>query len=434
MAAPDTADYRSRDRGALWHPFTQQQDWVSTDPLVIERAEGNWLIDTDGRRYLDGVSSLWCNVHGHRHPTIDAAVTAQLGRVAHSTLLGLTNTTAVDAADAVLDVVPDGLTRVFFSENGAAAVEVALKMAYQYWQLRGVTSKRTFLALDEAYHGDTLGAVSVGGIEVFHEAFRPLLFECFRGPTNLPRRTLDELLGPVEATLAEHADEICAVVIEPLVQGAAGMIVFPDGYVRRIRELCDRYDVLLITDEIATGFGRTGAMFACTREGVTPDIMTVGKGITGGYLPMSATITTEAVYDSFLARTADLRHFFHGHTYSGNPLAAAACVGTMQVFRDEDTIARLQPKIDRLGAHLERIASLDAVVDVRRCGTMTGIELDPDAGRELPGHEVAMAVRDHGVILRPLGPVVVWMPPLSVSDDEIDLLADATVAAIEGLG
>ncbi len=433
MSEP-TAGYAERDRRSIWHPFTQMQDWTASDPVVVAAAEGNYLVDTDGRRYLDGVSSLWCNVHGHRHPRIDAAVRSQLDRVAHSSLLGLTNTAVVDAASALLDVVPPGLTRTFFSENGAAAVEVALKMAYQYWQHRGVSTKRTFLALDEAYHGDTLGAVSVGGIDMFHAAFGPLLFGCHRAPTNLPARPLADLLAGVETQLAAHAEEICAVVIEPLVQGAAGMITFPDGYVRGVRDLCDRYDVLLVCDEVATGFGRTGAMFACDLEGVTPDVLCVGKGITGGYLPMSATVTTETLYEAFLGRTTDYRHFFHGHTYSGNPLAAAACTANLGVFAEERTLERVREREPLLAERLERIAKLDAVVDVRRRGYMVGIELDPAAGgRELPAADVCARVRDLGVILRPLGPVVVWMPPLSITEDEIGLLADATETAVAEL-
>lgn len=425
-------DYAGADRRHLWHPFTQQRAWTTTDPLVIESAQGNWLVDTDGRRYLDGVASLWCNVHGHRHPRIDAAVRAQLDRVAHSTLLGLTNTTTIEAAAALVGVVPDGLTRVFFSENGAAAVEVALKMAFSYWRNRGETTRRTFLALDEAYHGDTLGAVSVGGIDLFHASFAPLLFDCFRAPTNLPRRSLAELLGPMDATLAEHAHEICAVVIEPLCQGAAGMITFPDGYVSGVRALCDRYEVLMICDEVATGFGRTGTMFACEAEGVTPDLMAIGKGITGGYLPMSATLATEAVYESFLGEPEEGRQLFHGHTYSGNALAAAACVANLEVFREEDTLARAARSADLMAAHLDRIAKLDAVADVRRVGTMAGIELDERTGAAGAG-AVCARVRELGVVLRPLGPVVVWMPPLSIEPGEVDLLADATTTAIAEL-
>lgn len=422
-------DFAAADRTYVWHPFTQQRTWTEADPLVIASAEGSWLVDTDGRRYLDGVASLWCNVHGHRHPRIDAAVAAQLGRVAHSTLLGLANTTAVEAAAALIEVVPSGLTRAFFSENGAAAVEVALKMAFGYWRNLGETTRRTFLALDEAYHGDTLGAVSVGGIDLFHASFAPLLFDCFRAPSNLPRRSLDALLGPMDAALTAHAHEICAVIVEPRCQGAAGIITFPDGYLRGVRELCDRHDVLLICDEVATGFGRTGTMFACEAEGVTPDLMAVGKGITGGYLPMSATLATEAVYDSFLGDPAEGRQLFHGHTYSGNALAAAACVANLEVFRTEDTLVNAAAVAAAMAARLDTIAGLDAVTDVRRAGTMVGIELDGSAGAR-GAAAVCARVRDMGVILRPLGPVVVWMPPLSIALDEVELLADATEKAI----
>lgn len=430
--------YADIDKTHIWHPFTQMQDWVASDPLVIESGAGNWLIDTDGHRYLDGVSSLWCMVHGHRHPHIDAALHDQLDKISHSTLLGLTNTAIVEAAEALIEVVPAGLTRAFFSENGAAAVEVALKMAYQHWVLRGVEGRTKFVALDQAYHGDTLGAVSVGGIDEFHAAFGPLLFDALHAPTNLRGAdgSYPDLLAEMEALLAAHADQTAAVIIEPLVQGAAGMITFPDGYVAGVRELCDRYGVLLIADEVATGFGRTGAMFACDLEGVTPDIMVVGKGITGGYLPMSATLTTEHIYESFLAETADMRHFFHGHTYSGNPLAAAACKANLEVFENEDTIANLAPKIDQMATRLGKIAGLDAVAEVRVRGLMAGIELVPAGdvhGRDLPGADVCLAARDDGVILRPLGPVVIWMPPLSITAGEIDLLADATEAAIASL-
>ncbi len=435
------ADSRSRslenlrlvDRDHIWHPFTQMKSWAATAPLVVERGDGNYLIDTDGRRYLDGVSSLWCNIHGHRHPHIDAAVRDQLDKIAHTTLLGLTNTAVIGATEALIDVVPDGLTRVFYSENGAAAVEVALKMAFQSCVHRGRPDKSKFLALDQAYHGDTLGAVSVGGIDIFHSAFGPLLFECFRAPSNVADANgrHPDLLGDMSRILDEHADEICAVIIEPLVQGAAGVITFPDGYVRDVRELCDRHDVLLICDEVATGFGRTGSMFASGREGITPDIMVLGKGITGGYLPMSATLTTESVYESFLGGPDEGRQLFHGHTYSGNPLAAAACRANLEVFDQERTIESLQPKIVQLISRLDKIASLEAVADVRQKGTMIGIELVQEFGdHDLPAAVVCAAMRDVGVIVRPLGDVVVWMPPLSITGAEIDLLADSTEFAI----
>ncbi len=418
------------------------QEWVNDEPsppLVIERGEGNYLIDTEGRRYLDGVSSLWCNVHGHCHPVIDAAVRAQLDKIAHTTILGLTHTAIVDAAAALLQVVPEPLTRAFFSENGASAVEVAIKTAFEYWQLHGQTQRSRFISLQEAYHGDTLGAVSVGGIRAFHEIFEPLLFPTAHAPTTLRRAdgtvpSLPELLDGMEQTLKQQEGHTAAVIIEPVMQGAAGMLAFPDGYVAGVRELCNKYGTLLICDEVATGFGRTATMFAIDHDGVIPDIMVVGKGMTGGYLPLSATLTTEEIYSAFLGRTTEGKHLYHGHTYSGNPLAAAACVASLELFQSERTLERMQPRVEKLATHLTRINKLSAVVDIRQRGYMIGIELDPDAGgQELPATTVCENTRQHGVILRPLGAVVVWMPPLSITDDEIDLLARATETEIAAL-
>lgn len=438
--------YVSRDKTALWHPFTQMQDWVGDvpgPPLVIVEGDGNWIVDEGGNRYLDGVSSLWCNTHGHRHLHIDGAVRDQLDRIAHTTLLGLTHPAAVDAACSILAVAPVGLSRVFFSENGAASVEVAIKMAFRYWQLHGACDgdREIFISLEEAYHGDTLGAMSIGGIDAFHAAFGPLLRSApqAQAPTAKRRQdgsrpTLEELLAGMEHLLAFHRGRVAAVIIEPVVQGAAGILCFPDGYVRGVRELCDRYDTLLICDEVATGFGRTGRMFAVDHDGVTPDILVVGKSVTGGYLPLSAALVTERTYEAFLGDTMQAKHFFHGHTYSGNPLAAAAVVASLEVFEKEQTLAAMQPRIGRLAAHLRRIEALDGVVEVRQRGYMIGIELDPDLGHEaLPARTVCERARDDGVILRPLGDVVVWMPPLSISDDEIDLLAYATETAIRSL-
>lgn len=432
----------ARDKAVLWHPFTQMQDWVRDvpgPPLCIVAGDGNWLVDVDGNRYLDGVASLWCNTHGHRHPSIDSAIRDQLDRIAHTTLLGLTHPKAIEAAEAIVDLLPTGLERVFFSENGASAVEVALKMALRYWQLEGEPDRTTFVSLDDAYHGDTIGAVSVGGIDLFHEAFGPLLFPGVHAPTARRRPdgskpSLDELLSGMEAALRATSGRVAAVVIEPLVQGAAGMQCFPDGYVRGVRNLCDDEGTLLICDEVATGFGRTGKMFAVEHDGVAPDIIVLGKGITGGYLPMSATVTTGGVYDAFLGLTEEGRHLFHGHTYSGNPLAAAACVATIEVFETERTLEQMAVNDNVLAAHLEKIFHLRPVVDVRRRGYMVGIELDPDTvATPLPARAVCQAVRLDGVVLRNLGDVVVWMPPLSITSDEIDLLGSATAKAIGAL-
>jgi adenosylmethionine-8-amino-7-oxononanoate aminotransferase len=415
-------DLASADRAHLWHPFTQQRGWAEEEPLIVERAEGTCLIDAAGRRYIDGVSSLWCNVHGHRHPRIDAAVRDQLDRVAHSTMLGLTHRPGIELARRLVELAPPGLTRVFYSDSGSAAAEIALKMAFQYWRQRGEERSR-FVALRMAYHGDTIGSVSVGGIDLFHSLYRPLLFDTLKASPG-------DLDG-MERLLFTHADEVAAVIMEPLVQGAAGMLVHPEGYLRGVRDLCDRYGALLILDEVATGFGRTGRMFACEHERVAPDLLCLGKGITGGYLPLAATLATERIYEGFLGEFEELRTFFHGHTYTGNPLACAAALATLDVFEEERTLERLVPKIELLGELLEPLAAHPAVREVRRCGFMTGIEL---AGYPLAlrmGHRVTLEARRRGAIVRPLGDVVVLMPPLSISPEELRRLVSITADAID---
>lgn len=436
------------DKSTIWHPFTQMSEWFAEDPLIIERGDGSWLYDTDGNRYLDGVSSLWCNVHGHRHPALDAALAEQATRIAHSTMLGMSNPEAIDLAERLVEITPDGLTRVFYAENGASAVEVAIKMAYQYWQLRGSAGRSKFVSLAEAYHGDTLGAVSVGGIDLFHGAYGPLLFDSLRAPTPFwyrsdlgggdPERCRDACLAELDRILDETPGEVAAVIVEPLVQGAAGMIVHPDGFLRGVRETCDRHDVLLICDEVATGFGRTGKMFACEHEGVSPDLMVLGKGLTGGYLPLSATLATEEIFDAFVGEYDEFKTFFHGHTYTGNPLACAVAVANLEVFDDEETLDRLGPKIDQLAIRLSKLAGGPHVGEIRQRGMMVGIELVGDvatkegfAPRDRVGMRVCMAARDYGIAIRPLGDVVVLMPPLSISHDEIDYLVDGLEKALE---
>jgi len=419
----DTRELAALDRAHVWHPFTQQRGWEHEAPVLIERAEGCTLYDTDGNAYLDGVSSLWCTVHGHRHPRLDAAVRTQLDRVAHSTMLGLSHPGAAELAARLVALAPPGLQRVFYSDNGSTAAEVAVKMAYQHWQQRGHTERTEFIRLRDAYHGDTLGSVSVGGIELFHATFRPLLFathEARPGDAADLARLLDA-----------HGERIAAVVVEPLVQGAAGMLVHPPGYLRAVRELCDAHGVLLICDEVAVGFGRTGTMFACEQEDVAPDLMCVAKGLTGGYLPLAATLTTEAVYAAFLGEHAEFKTFFHGHTYTGNPLACAAALACLDVFEEEDTLARLAPKIELLGALLDaQVAPLAPVREVRRRGFMTGIELAGFPVQARMGHQVCLAARARGVIVRPLGDVIVLMPPLSITEAELRQLVAVTAEAI----
>ena len=414
-------DLAELDRTHLWHPFTQQQGWAEEDPVVIEAADRCELIDSDGRRYIDGVSSLWCNVHGHRHPVIDVAIREQMDRVSHSTMLGLSHRPAIELAERLVDIAPPGLTRVFYSDSGSTATEIALKMAFQYWHQRGERRTR-FVSLRNAYHGDTIGSVSVGGIDLFHATYRPLLFETLHAE---PGDAAD-----MERVLADHAGEVAAVIVEPLVQGAAGILVHPEGYLRAVRDLCDRHGVLLIADEVATGFGRTGRMFACEHEDVAPDLMCVAKGITGGYLPLAATLSTEAIYEGFLGRHEEFRTFFHGHTYTGNPLACAAALATLRLFEQERTLELLEEKIALLGELLEPIAAMPGVAEVRRRGFMTGIELEGFPLEARAGHQVTLEARRRGAIVRPLGDTIVLMPPLAITTAELRRLLAITAEAI----
>ena len=446
--ADATARLRRLDRAHLWHPFTQMAEWTAGEPIVIASGEGATLIDTDGRRYLDGVSSLWCNLHGHRRRELDEAVRAQLDRIAHSTLLGLASPPSVELAAGLAARAPGDLTRLFYSDAGATAVEIALKMAFQYWQQCDppAPGRTRFIHLDEAYHGDTLGAVSVGGIDLFHETYRPLLFEtlaapapyCYRCPLGRDRETCGlACAAAMEDLLAAHADETAAVILEPLVQGAAGMIVHPDGYLRRVAQACRRHGVLLIADEVAVGFGRTGRFFACEHEDVAPDILCLGKGISGGYLPLAATLTTERIYNAFLGDYTDYRTFFHGHTYTGNALACAAGVASLRLFETDGVLRRASAIADRLARGLAPLAEMPHVGEVRQRGVMVGIELVADRATRRPyppgerraARACEAAVR-RGVWIRPLGDVLILMPPYCVTDAEVDRLTDTARDAI----
>jgi adenosylmethionine-8-amino-7-oxononanoate aminotransferase len=438
------------DKAHVWHPFTQMEDYAATEPLIVAAAEGNWLIDTEGRRLLDGVSSLWCNVHGHRVPEIDAAIRAQLVQVAHSTLLGSANVPSIELARALVEIAPDGLEHVFYAENGASAVEIAMKMAFQYWRQNGETQRTRFLALDQAYHGDTLGAVSVGGIELFHDKFRSLLFEPLRAPSPYFYRCPDghasheecgeHSLAEVSRLLAENEGEVCAVIIEPLVQGAAGMITQPRGYVARLAQICREHDVLLILDEVATGFGRTGTMFACEQEGVVPDILVLGKGITGGYLPLSAVLASDALYRGFLGSPTSGRTLYHGHTYTGNQLCCAAALANLALFEDRDVVAVAASRAAELSARLEVLDGLEHVGEIRQRGLMVGIELvqDRDTHRPFPSERraawnICQSLRGRGLLIRPLGDVLVLVPPLSILSEELALLVEGLSQEVAGL-
>ncbi len=433
---------RDWDKAHLWHPFTAQADWAASEPLVIDRAEGVYLIDSDGRRYLDGVGSLWCNVHGHRHPRLDAAIRDQLDRVAHSTLLGLTHRPAVELARRLVAIAPPGLTRVFFSDDGATAVEVALKMAFQFWHQKADPEPRRtrFLALGGAYHGDTIGDVSIGGVDRFHAMFSPLLFPalrapipyCYRCPLGLERPGCElACLSEVGAILERHPGEVAAVVVEPRVQGAAGMIVQPPGYLRGLRELATRHETLLIADEVAVGFGKTGEMFACQTEDVSPDFLCLAKGITGGYLPLAATMTTEEVYSAFFATAAEEKTFQHGHTYGGNPLGAAVALANLDVFEEEKTLENLKPKIELLARRLAQFRDHPNVGDVRQCGLIAGIELvaDRETKREFEwseqvGARICREARRRGLLIRPIADVLIVMPPLAISEGQLTEMLD----------
>jgi adenosylmethionine-8-amino-7-oxononanoate aminotransferase len=436
------------DREHLWHPFTPMQTYAAARPLIVQQARGCMLQDMDGRWYIDGVSSLWCNVHGHAVGELDDAVRAQLGQVAHSTLLGLSNVPAIKLARKLVELAPPGLNHVFFSDDGATAVEVALKMAFQYQRQRPDPrpGKVKYLALSRAYHGDTLGDVSVGGVEAFHAQFAPLLFPverapspfCYRCPLGLERRTCRiDCAASLEDIVRRHHDELAAVVLEPLVQGAAGMIVAPEGYLRRVREVTAEHDVLLIADEVAVGIGRTGTLFACEQEKVIPDLLCIAKGLTGGYLPLAATLTTDEIYRAFLGRPEEGRTFFHGHTYTGNPLGAAVALASLELMESNRVLAEMPPRVECLRRHLERIAALPHVGDVRRKGLMAGIELVADRASKRPfppaarvGAAVCSRAREHGAILRPLGDVVVLMPPLAIDLPLLDRLGQIVYDSI----
>ena len=442
--------WRARDRKVLWHPFTQQKLWMDEDFPVIVGGKGATLIDADGRSYIDGVSSLWCNVHGHARREINSAMKKQLDRVAHATFLGLTNPPAIELGEKLIDLAPKGLSRVFYSDNGSTAVEVALKMAFQYWQQNGKPGRTKFVTLESGYHGDTVGAMSVGGVELFHGVYKSLLFRTIRGPATYAYRcpkakTLPECgkhcLEEIEAILKSHAQEIAALVVEPFIQGAGGMITQPSGFVKALRALCDRYDIFLIADEVMTGFGRTGRMFACEIEEVTPDFMAISKGLTGGYLPLAATLTTERVYEGFLGDFKDRRTFYHGHTYTGNPLACAGALAALGIFERENLLEKTRKKIHHFGNLLQEFYMIDEVGDIRIGGLLAGIELvkNPETKEPFPaelrlGHRVTLEARKRGVIVRPLGDTLVLMPPLMISDRDLERLvasvAEATRAAL----
>ena len=434
------------DQQHVWHAFTQMAEYT---PFIVERGHGCTLFDIHGQPYLDGVSSLWCNVHGHNHPRINQAIRDQLDQVSHVPSLGASNPPTIRLARRLVERSPAALQHVFFARDGAAAVEVALKIAFQYWQQRTdpKPEKTRYLAFQQAYHGDTLGSVSVGGVDRFHNMFRPLLFHVVRAPIpdryHLPKGVTPQsasefYLQQLEALLETHHQELAAVIIEPLIQAAAGMVFHPDGFYRELRNLTSHFDVLLIADEVAVGWGKTGTLFASEQEQVCPDLLCLGKGLAGGYLPLSATLATTPLWEAFLGSHADSRTFYHGHTFSGNPLAAAAALATLDVFDEEETLRKIPEKSRLLSDYLAPLASHPHVGDIRQRGLIAAIELvrdrdhgEPFAWSERRGQRVCDFALSRGVWLRPLGDVIVVMPPLAIQPDELQQIAEAVRDGID---
>lgn len=434
------------DKKYLWHPFTQMKEWLDGDPLVIERGDGCHLMDVEGKRYIDGVSSLWVLVHGHGKKEMLDTLKEQADRLCHSTLLGLASVPSVILAKKLADITPEGLSKVFYSDNGSTSVEIALKMAYQYWQQKGEKRRKKFIGFTNAYHGDTIGSVSLGGIDLFHRVYRPLLFSTIKSPSPYCYRCalkLDSATCSMDCVevfrkrVAKNAESACAVVLEPLVQGAGGMLVQPPGFLRAVRDTAKEYGLLFIADEVATGFGRTGNLFACNEEGVEPDFMCLAKGITGGYLPLAATVTTDAVFEGFMGEFEDFRTFFHGHTYTGNALASAVAVENLNLFERESLVEKVKMKTRLMEERLRDFRDLPHVGDVRQKGFMVGIEIvkgkkskRPYQPKERIGHRVIVEARKRGVIIRPLGDVIVLMPPLAIDEGLLHRLLDVTFESI----
>jgi adenosylmethionine-8-amino-7-oxononanoate aminotransferase len=434
VPADRSADLIARDLSTVWHPFTQHALWPADEPLVIDHASGVRLVDTDGRSYLDGVSSLWVTVHGHGEPEINEAIRAQLERLDHSTFLGLTHEPGIRVAEELLHVAPPGMSRVFFAGDGSSAAEAAIKMSYQAARQRG-EDRPLYVHVAEGYHGDTLGAVSLGGIELFHATYRPLLIETrmvsspgVRKPGQPAAARAAEVVAEMTELLARDGSRVCAVVVEPMIQAAGGMLTHDASFLCGVRALCDAHGAAMLVDEVATGIGATGRWFAVEHAGVAPDLMVVGKRLTGGMLPLSAVLARESVYEAFLGSPASGRTFFHGHTYTANPLSCAAALANLSLMHARDTVGRAGEVGERLGVLLAGVEAYDGVAEVRRIGTMTGVEVRP-AG-ERTGFEVCRAARRRGVIVRPLGDVVVLMPPLGISDADLAELAGVVEESI----
>lgn len=451
----EIARWQKKDQHFIWHPFTQMQEWETEAPTIIVKGDGVRLTDITGRTYLDGTSSIWVNIHGHGHPGLNQALIDQIHKISHSTLLGLANLPSIDLAERLIKIAPTSeappqkLTKVFYSDNGSTAVEIALKMAFVFWQYqeKKYRKKKKFISFTNAYHGDTIGSVSVGGIDLFHRTYRSLLFDtikapaptCYRCPLGLkyPSCAL-ACADEVETILKNHHKTLAGLIIEPLIQAAAGMLSAPPGYLKKMRELCTQYEVIMIADEVATGFGRTGKMFACEHEGVVPDLMALSKGITGGYLPLAVTLTTQTIYEAFLGEYDEFKTFFHGHSYTGNPLGCAAAIANLDIFEKEKTLENLQPKIQFSAKYIKPWSRWKHVGEIRQTGFVIAIELVADKRNKTPyplekriGTLVCREAKSRGLILRPLGNVIFLMPPLSISMGDLEEMLSITGASIK---
>jgi adenosylmethionine-8-amino-7-oxononanoate aminotransferase len=438
------------DKEYFWHPFTQMKVYREEENVIVERGEGNYIYDIYGNKYLDGVSSLWCNVHGHNHPKLNQAICQQVSKIAHFTTLGASNIPAILLAKKLVEITPKSLNKVFYSEDGSEAMEIAIKIAYHYWHNKGYKEKNKFITLSEAYHGDTIGSVSVGGINIFHERYKPLLFDVYKLPSPylkaveiagrekaLEYQTSLKLIEEVEEFVFQHHQTIAGFVLEAGVQGAAGILPFPKGYLKEVERICKEYNILMIVDEVATGFGKTGEMFASIKEGINPDIMALGKGITGGYLPLAATLTTDEIFNAFLGEFGEAKHFYHGHTYTGNPIACNVAIANIDLFEEEKTLENVKKSIKILEERLPEFLDLNHVIDVRNYGLMAGVELIKDKKNKEPYHygervgfKVAKAMIKRGIWVRPLGDVMVIMPPLSIKEEELNYFLDSLKESI----
>lgn len=433
---PRSQSLLARDHTSVWHPFTQHARWPNDEPLVIDRADGMHLYDADGRGYLDANSSLWVTVHGHRVPKIDEAITAQLGRLDHATFLGSTHEPGIRLAEMLVDRAPAGLTRAFFGGDGASSVEAAIKMAFQAAAQRG-EERPLYAHIAQGYHGDTLGAVSVGGIDLFHATYRPILLDTVavsspgeRAAGQSPADRAAEVVTELADLLAREGGRVCAVVVEPMVQAAAGILTHDAAFLQGVRRLCDEHGAYMVVDEVATGIGRTGRMWAVDHAGISPDLLTLGKGVTGGYLPLSAVLAREEIFEAFLGTPESGRTFFHGHSYTANPLCCAAAIANLELIDENRVIDNAALIGDLLGEWLAPLAAHDGVHEIRRIGTMTGIEVKPVDGIERTGHEVCRVMRRNGVLTRPLGDVVVLMPPLAMGEDDLRTIVDVCIDAV----